>query len=187
MKFPVLGARINPNSAVGKEVAAQARRAAEKARAEQARLAAEQKRYLEELDAEIAREDREAAEPRPQRDPVEELRAQLDTESRLRQMVERGEYPRHPPGFAIKEQDKRRRRAEREQRERQEREAKLGIPEAAREWDARAEEINTARNQAISEAQERCRTEEEAARARAEDELSELGSRPSLSDYEVTA
>src|SRR5271165_5433688 len=101
MRFPVPGnARINPKSALGREMAAEAQRRQAHERAEQERDAAEQARYLEELDAELDREKAEAAEPKPAPDPVQ---ARLDALERSRVPLDPDKIPRWPNGHWIRE------------------------------------------------------------------------------------
>ncbi len=183
MRFPIPGnAKISPNSAIGREMAAAARRRQEQERAGQERLLAERKQYLAEIDAELDREAREAAEPKPALDPVEVLRQEMNARTGR---LDPEKIKRYPEGWMIRQMDKVGRRAERENQAREERERNLGLPKEQARWDSDQQKIRTGLALKDEQSDERCRTDKEANRAIAEVELSELGPRPSLADYEV--
>src|SRR5271169_2940531 len=145
--------RGRPDSKQRREWDAVAARQAAHRRAKLEKEQADRARYIAELEAEIDQEDREAAEPRPVRDPVDVLRSQIDTEAKNRAAMQSGDFPKLKKGSIIRRIDKDRMRAERTAREREEREAELGLPAEQRACDERRQEINDEQAAGLAEAQ----------------------------------
>ena len=94
--------------------------------------------------------------------------------------------PGLPDGYWLASEEIDREAREEKDAERKQREHDAGLPKRQAAWDARREQIDQARADAIHEAGERCRAAEQAARDRAEQQLAELGERPTLEAIEVT-
>ncbi len=137
----------------------------------------------EELDAEEA-----AAEAEPvARDPVEALRMQLEQERANHAALARGEYPKHPPGFAIWQQEKKVLREERRQRKREAAEREAGLPELRAKWEANQGAIQAEAADAWRAENERHLAARQEIDRRKADQLDALGGYPTLENRQPVA
>ena len=95
--------------------------------------------------------------------------------------------PGLPDGYWLASEELDREAREEKDAERKQLEHDAGLPKRQVAWEARREQIDQARADAIRKAGERCRADEQTARDKAQHELEELGERPTLDALEVAA